>query len=203
MTVPLVILAAFTILLGIIGTPAWPWFETYLSGHQATFDFARLLEWETFSTMLLSAVIVAVGIGSAWAIYSKISHKPGKDRDPLERIQPGIFNLLRNKFYIDELYENTVLLLNATITKFADWLDRAVWGGIVKAFSSLTLGLSWFSRTVDEEVVNLGFNQGCESVRGSSKTLSKIQDGQVQHYLRYIGIALVVLAFALIWGCRS
>ena len=92
--------------------------------------------------------------------------------------------------------------LNATLTIFADWLDRIVWGGIVKAFSGLTLGLSWFSRTVDEEVVNLGFNQGCESVRDSSRVFSKIQDGKVQHYLRYIGIALIVLALALIWGCR-
>ena len=202
MTVPLMILAAFTILLGIIGTPAWPWFETYLSGHHATFDFAPLLERETLSTMLLSIVIVAVGIGSAWAIYSKISLKPADAIDPLKKFQPRIFNLLRNKFYIDELYEKTVLRLNATFTKFADWLDRAVWGGIVKAFSGLMLGLSWFSRTVDEQVVNLGFNQGCESVRDSSKTLSKIQDGKVQHYLRYIGVALVVLALALIWGCR-
>ena len=56
---------------------------------------------------------------------------------------------------------------------------------------------------MDEEVVNLGFNQACDSVRDSSRTLSKIQDGKVQNYLRYIGVALVVLALALIWGCRS
>ncbi|MCI0366367.1 MAG: NADH-quinone oxidoreductase subunit L, partial [Phycisphaerales bacterium] len=33
MTVPLVILAAGAILLGIIGTPAWPWFHSYVTGH--------------------------------------------------------------------------------------------------------------------------------------------------------------------------
>jgi NADH-quinone oxidoreductase subunit L len=201
MIVPLMILAAFTILLGIIGTPAWPWFETYLSGHRATVDFAQLVERETLFTMMLSAVIVAAGISFAWAIYSKISLKPAGTLDPLEKIQPGIFNLLRNKFFIDELYAKTVLRLNATLTKFCDWLDRAVWGGIVKAFSGLTVGLSWFSRTVDEQVVNLGFDQGCDSIRESSKTVSKIQNGKVQNYLRYIGVALVVLALALIWGC--
>ncbi len=203
LTVPLVILAAFTILLGIIGTPAWPWFETYLSGHHVTFDFARLLEWETLSTMLLSTVIVAVGMGLGLKIYFKISLNSAEEPDPLEKIQPSIFNLLRNKFFIDELYAKTILRLNATLTKFADWLDRAVWGGIVKAFSSLPVGLSWFSRTVDEEVVNLGFNHGCESVRDSSRILSRIQNGKVQNYLRYIGVALVVLVFVLIWGCRS
>jgi len=203
MTVPLIILAAFTILLGLIGTPAWPWFAAYLSGHPVTFDFARLLEHETLSNMLFSAIIVAIGIGSAWALYSKISDQPAEPTDPLEKLPFRIFHLLRNKFFIDELYENTFLRLNAAVTQFADWLDRAVWGGIVKAFSGLTLGLSWFSRTVDEQVVNLGFDQGCESVRDSSRALSKIQDGKVQNYLRYIGVALVVLALALIWGCRS
>ena len=32
MTVPLIILAVFAVLLGVIGTPAWPWFEGYLTG---------------------------------------------------------------------------------------------------------------------------------------------------------------------------
>ena len=30
MTMPLVILAVFAILLGVIGTPAWPWFDSFL-----------------------------------------------------------------------------------------------------------------------------------------------------------------------------
>ena len=30
MTVPLIILAVFAVLLGVIGTPAWPWFDGYL-----------------------------------------------------------------------------------------------------------------------------------------------------------------------------
>jgi NADH-quinone oxidoreductase subunit L len=201
MTVPLMILAAFTVLLGMVGTPAWPWFESYLNGHHATFDLGKLFESETLSTMILSTVIVAIGIGSAWVIYSKAANKPAGEPDALEKIQPAAFNLLRNKFFIDELYGKTILRLNTTFTKFSDWLDRAVWGGIVKAFSGLTVGLSWFSRTVDEQVVNLGFDQGCDSIRESSKTVSKIQNGKVQNYLRYIGVALVVLALALIWGC--
>ncbi|HLP76177.1 MAG TPA: NADH-quinone oxidoreductase subunit L, partial [Candidatus Paceibacterota bacterium] len=32
MTTPLMILAAFAILLGFIGTPAWPWFQSFLTG---------------------------------------------------------------------------------------------------------------------------------------------------------------------------
>src|SRR5262249_15924793 len=32
MTLPLVLLATFSIALGFIGTPAWPWFQSFLSG---------------------------------------------------------------------------------------------------------------------------------------------------------------------------
>ena len=34
MTVPLIILAGFAILLGFVGTPAWPWFDGYLTGEK-------------------------------------------------------------------------------------------------------------------------------------------------------------------------
>ena len=34
MTIPLVILAGCTMLLGLIGTPAWPWFDAFLDGSE-------------------------------------------------------------------------------------------------------------------------------------------------------------------------
>src|SRR5271168_3102216 len=44
MTMPLVILAAFAILLGLVGTPAWPWFDSFLSGQPAVLNFAGFSE---------------------------------------------------------------------------------------------------------------------------------------------------------------
>ena len=44
MTVPLVILAAFAILLGVIGTPAWPWFDSFLNGQAAVLNFGGSFE---------------------------------------------------------------------------------------------------------------------------------------------------------------
>ena len=32
MIIPLVVLAAFSMLLGFIGSPAWPWFQGFLDG---------------------------------------------------------------------------------------------------------------------------------------------------------------------------
>src|SRR5258708_10497267 len=50
MTIPLVILAVFAVLLGFIGTPAWPWFPDYLTGHATSIEFSKLLEPRVVST---------------------------------------------------------------------------------------------------------------------------------------------------------
>lgn len=195
MTVPLVILAVCAVAIGFIGTPFLPWFDHYLNGENTTLHFTKV-ESGTLVLMLVSTLIVAAGIGLGWRIYAKAS----AEIDPLEKAQPVVFNWLRNKFFIDELYGATVIRLNAAVATFSDWLDRIVWGGAVKLVSSFTIVISWFNRRVDEDVVNLGFDHGCDSVRGSSKFLSKLQDGQVQTYLRVIGVGLVTLLLILIWG---
>ncbi|MCI0620573.1 MAG: NADH-quinone oxidoreductase subunit L, partial [Acidobacteria bacterium] len=200
MTIPLAVLAACTILLSVLGTPAWPWLEGYLSGHAATFDFSRLLESSTLNTMLLSLVVVALGIGAAWWMYGKPASRLA-ETDPLARIQPGLFTILANKFYIDEFYRASVIRLTDALGWCAHLLDRFVWGGIVKVVSLITLGVSWLNRFIDEYIVNLGFDGSCESVRRSSGFMASLQSGQVQKYLRVIGVALTALLLLLLWGC--
>lgn len=110
--------------------------------------------------------------------------------------------MLENKFYIDELYEATVIRLNAVFATLADWLDRAVWGGIVLAISKLSIGLSWFSRKVDEDVVNGGFDVGCMGLRDSAHELSKAQNGQTQRYFKILGVAFAALVVILVWRAK-
>jgi hypothetical protein len=56
---------------------------------------------------------------------------------------------------------------------------------------------------VDEYVINLGFNKGCERLRSGGGFFSKLQNGQVQDYLRVIAIALTVFLLLLTWGCSQ
>jgi NADH-quinone oxidoreductase subunit L len=195
MTVPLAILAVFAVVLGFIGTPAWPWFHEYLTGHHEAVNWSEVLP-----LMLVSTIIVAAGIGLGWKVYAKAASKPSAEVDPLEVAQPSVFRVLQNKFYIDELYEATIIRLNAALSKFSDWLDRAFWGGAVKLVSYVTLGFSWINRTIDEGVINLGFDHGCDGVRDGSRFFSKLQDGQIQNYLRTIGVALAALLLLLLWS---
>ena len=84
----------------------------------------------------------------------------------------------------------------------ADWVDRFVFDGAVKTVFWLALGLAWLNRLIDEFIVNLGFDRGCGSLRFSGRLLSLWQNGQVQRYLRVIGLAVAVFALIFIGGCR-
>ena len=200
MTVPLQVLAVGAIVLGFFGTPAWPWFHDYLTGHHTSFDLGRLLERGVLGVMGLSTLVVFAGIGLGWSLYGKRPFKKAEQADPLEILQPDAFQLLRNKFRVDEIYEATVIRATSSAAQLCSWLDHTVWQGLVQAVGWISLGLAWFNRFVDDYVVNLGFDTGCKRVRGSAGHLSGVQTGQIQTYLRMLAVGLVVLVLLLTWG---
>jgi NADH-quinone oxidoreductase subunit L len=202
MTVPLIILAALAVVAGFFGTPAWPWFQSYLQGGRAEFDLSKLVEGNQSQVMLLSAGLVAAAIVLSGWIYGRVASRPARDMDPLEAAQPALFACLRRKFFVDEFYDATFVRLTAAFANFSDWLDRDVWGGLVRTVSWLVLAVARFNRGVDESVVNDGFDAGTETVRDSGKWVSRLQNGQVQRYLRVIGLAFCGLLILLLWGAQ-
>jgi NADH-quinone oxidoreductase subunit L len=191
MVLPLVVLAAFTILLSFIGTPIWPWFHTYLTGHHGEFSS------NVYRVMLISIAVVAAGLMAGWWVYGR---RPLTAADPLES---DIYYVLKNKFFVDELYDISVVKLNAWSARATRWLDDFVWQGAVMAVSYLVIGLSWVNRLIDEFVVNLGFDKACDGFQFGGKALSFWQNGQVQRYLRFMGLAAAGLVALLIWGSRK
>ncbi len=151
--------------------------------------------------MLASALVVFTGIGIAGFIYGVLGTGPSGEKDVLEALFPSAFAVLREQFYVDELYEATVVRFNAGFSRLCHWLDSFLLDTLVAAISYFVLGLSWVNRLIDEYVVNLGFDEACQRLRRGGRFLSQLQDGQVQHYLRVLGLALTVLLLLLTWGC--
>jgi NADH-quinone oxidoreductase subunit L len=150
--------------------------------------------------MLASAVIVFAGLGLGWWLYGKRPRKTTEEPDALQVMQPAVFRLLENKYFVDEFYDATIVRFNAWAARVCDFLDRWIWGGVVLLATRVTLGLSRLYRFTDEFVVDLGFDTGCETLREGGDEISKWHSGRVQTYLRVIGVALVVLVLFLIWG---
>ena len=202
MTLPLVILAAGAMLLGFFGTPVWPWFQSYLAEEKAVFDFSKLTEGGQLGIMLLSTGLVAVAMMLGGWIYFKKAASADREKDPLETAQPALFAILQHKFYVDEIYEATVVRLTLAFAMFSDWLDRKLWDGLVRAVSWLVVALARLSQSVDETVVNGSFDAGTETVRDSGKWVSLLQNGQTQRYLGAIGLAFCGLLIFLLWGSQ-
>jgi NADH-quinone oxidoreductase subunit L len=71
---------------------------------------------------------------------------------------------------------------------------------VVQLLSLLVVGFAWLNRFLDEYVVNPGFDEGCRRLTKGGALMSRLQSGRVQTYLRFVGLALVVLVLLLIWG---
>jgi NADH-quinone oxidoreductase subunit L len=202
MTIPLVILAAFAVLLGFIGTPAWPWFQSFLDNKPVSLGFSALSSHGILSVMLTSSFLVFIGIGLGWWFYGRKPIESARVEDELGKLQPPAFTVLGHAFFVDALYSATILRLNAWSAGVCDWLDRWVWNGAVQTVSYLVLVVAWLDNFFDASVVNSGFDEGCEGVSRSGQILSLLQNGQVQNYMGVIGCALIALVVVLLWGAR-
>jgi NADH-quinone oxidoreductase subunit L len=198
MTMPLIILAICSILLGFIGTPSWPWIQRFLDPHSEHAEASGAI-----GLMVLSSIIVFLGIGIGWWLYGRKPLARPDEVDVLQRARPDIFALLKNKYFVDEAYEWAFVGLNRWWARACAWLDDIVWSGLVHLVSYATIGLSWVNSLLDEKVVNGAFDEGCRRVSQGGGWMSRLQDGRVQTYLRVIGLALTILVLFLIWGCKA
>ena len=203
MTWPLILLAVFATFLGFVGTPAWPWFQSFLTGQSATFAWSGFSEPGLRPLMGISTLIVFAGLFLGWLLYGRKPIENATEPDALERLQPSLFHALGNRLYVDEFYDATVIRLTRFASAFSAFLDRWIFGGIVNLVGWIFAGLGWFDFGFDRFFVNGGFDLGCRELSFAGRLFARLQNGRVQNYLRVIAVALVALAILLLWGHRG
>jgi NADH-quinone oxidoreductase subunit L len=128
--------------------------------------------------MLLSAAIAAAGILVAYKFYVTSPQIP----EELAVRWPGAHRTLLNKYYVDELYDATVVDGTFSSARGLWTFDRRVVDGVVNASGWVTLFSSWLSgltdRTVVDGLVNL-VGRICEE---GSFQARRLQTGLVQNY---------------------
>ncbi len=199
MTGPLVILAICAVGLGFLGTPAWPWLQSALTG--APVEPHSLLEGG--GLMMLSIVLVALGLGTGWAVYWRRLRATATAPDPLATAAPGTFAFLGARMKFDELYAATLGRLNTFLAALAGFFDRWVWGGLVNLLALLGEFGGVVNREADESGLNGGFDATSEKLRGTGQLYSRAQTGDAHGYLRTLAIAFVVLALIVIMGING
>ncbi len=201
MTVPLMFLAAFAVLLGFMGVPEE--FPTLgpLLGHNPLHHFvgAILPETEFGSTPLswtvmgISSLCAIGGLFLGWLVYGLKPLKAGQP-DPFEKAG-FIYTLLKNKYWVDELYQ-------ATIIRFVEWLasfcyridDVWIIDPIVDFVGNFGRILSEsLSQGVDETLIDGAVNGVGHLARWAGQGLRQVQTGRVQNYLLVALVAVLML----------
>jgi NADH-quinone oxidoreductase subunit L len=73
---------------------------------------------------LLGLVAAALGFAAAWTLYGKA------ETDPLPARLGALSRWMRNRFYLDELYEATFIRFHDLLAAVAAWTDRWLIAGL-------------------------------------------------------------------------
>jgi NADH-quinone oxidoreductase subunit L len=171
MTVPMLVLGVLAVISGYVNTP---WFGTFL-GDWLTEGNEALghghIEGPAWIMIVATAVSLA-GIFLAWLIYGKRSLSRGWLSDKM----PMVYNILYNKYYVDEFYQYS--------------------------FVAVTKGISYFLKFIEVFLVEGIINLVTGTVRTLGKTGAKVQSGQVQTYgaVAFVGLALLIVIYAWTGG---
>jgi NADH-quinone oxidoreductase subunit L len=190
MTLPLALLAVCAVVLGFLGTPAWPWLQAKLLGEHAVHGHSLL---DGAGLMMLSILLVAVGIGVGWALYGRRPRASASSTDPIAAKAPRLVAALAARLGFDELYAATFGRANTALASFADWADRQVWDGLVRFLASLGEFIGWTNRDGDERGLNAGFDTTSEKIRATGLAYSRAQTGDAHGYLRTLALGFVIL----------
>jgi NAD(P)H-quinone oxidoreductase subunit 5 len=143
MTLPLILLAIPSIVIGLVGTPFANYFEAFIHppGEEAIAGFPPLeipaeFEWTEFLVMGGSSVGIAlIGITLASLMYLSFKIDPGAIA---KTIQP-LYKLSLNKWYIDDIYNAVFVKGSRRLARQVLEVDVRIVDGIVNLAGLVTL----------------------------------------------------------------
>jgi NADH-quinone oxidoreductase subunit L len=128
--------------------------------------------------MVFSVLVAVVGIGLAWRFY--VTSPETSER--LAGRFAGAHRLLSHKYYVDELYNATVIAATWKAARDLWTVDRNVVDGAVNGTGRVTIISSWLSGITDKSVVDGLVNLVGRTVQEGSHVSRRLQTGLVQNY---------------------
>ncbi|HWR21309.1 MAG TPA: NADH-quinone oxidoreductase subunit L, partial [Verrucomicrobiae bacterium] len=109
----------------------------------------------------------------------------------------GLYNLLLNKYWVDELYEAIFIRFGKRFCGFLWGFDARVVDGAVNGSGWLTMRLSVISAWNDLKIVDGLVNAIADLIQGGSVTLRRLQTGAIQNYI--LAMALGILGMVVFY----
>ena len=197
-TVPLMILAALSLLGGALNLPGLhtltAWLEHTIEVHAGEF---------VWSVAVLSTVLALVALYVSWLIYGRNPIRAG-ETDPLKRRLDGFFTALENKWYVDELYQAIIVTPFVKLSYFLadvidwrfwhDWFHEKAIAGTYNWLSNVVL-----NRDIDQRGIDAVANDLGSVTQWLSATLRRIQNGFVRSYALSVLLGVVLIIGYLIF----
>ncbi|MFH0886909.1 MAG: NADH-quinone oxidoreductase subunit L [bacterium] len=188
MTYPLIILAVFAVFLGLVGSPlTGNFFQHFLVNGDHEVEFSTILA-------LSSTGVIFLGIFTAWLIY----YYQIISRSLLIKITYPAYVLVKNKYFIDEIYNFMIVRTTLLIASILSLIDKWIVDGLVNLAGLLGLGLAYINGFIDSFLVDGLVNLSGWITGLSARVLRYTQTGSLQNYalIIFMGLA-VILVFSL------
>jgi NADH-quinone oxidoreductase subunit L len=140
----------------------------------------------------IGVAIAFIGWFAAKALYQDNKHEAAH----LARIEKfkGIWTLVYNKYFVDELYQKILLGPSVVFARAMSWIDTNIVDALVNLAGTVTRGFATFDGAIDKYVVDGAVNAVANGTAVLGKGLRLFQTGRVQTYLYgALGGALVVV----------
>ncbi|HEY3203984.1 MAG TPA: NADH-quinone oxidoreductase subunit L, partial [Thermoanaerobaculia bacterium] len=193
MTVPLIVLAFFSIVGGYVGVPI-------IAHGDRIGEFLRPIRLPiaglpdrvhhaplSVEVALMAAAVAAAGIGIFLAYAWYVA---GEGRTPARLAQrfPGVYRAVSNKYFVDEAYEKVFVRGVALEGGNLFWeVDATVVDLIPNGAAAVTRGLSWIASFFDQYVVDGLVNGVGNTLQALFQLFRKAQTGRVQNYALVMG----------------
>ena len=150
------------------------------------------VEGHALVPLFVSILVSLGGLFLGWLVYRKF--KEGQV-DPVESVLGPVHKLLKNKYYIDELYGLVFIRPARWVaeTFTALWVDGKVIDGALNGIGALVPAMGALLRNgFDKPVISNGVDNAGNKLIDFGQLLRKVQTGRVQQYLIYTVWAVVV-----------
>ncbi len=203
-TIPLMILAALSVLGGALNLPYvhtltnWLEHTVKIVEHEGEVAAWLQVSWGGLNPLvaIISTVAALLAIYFSWLLYMRTPLKAGQP-DPLKKMLGPVFTGMENKWFIDEAYKFVIIERYVDLARFlaqkVDWDFWHEWFHdevIAKGFVGLT---RFLADPVDLGVVDKVSKVLADAVQSSANSLRKIQNGFVRSYALSVLLGVVAI----------
>jgi NADH-quinone oxidoreductase subunit L len=118
----------------------------------------------------------------------------------LQAMFPRAWALVFNKYYVDELYDATVVRGSLVFSRVLYWIDQNVIDGFVNFMGWLGRAVAYVDAAIDKYIVDGAVNGLASLTWNSGSALRRVQTGHIQSYLYGAlggAIAFVIIQYVI------